>query len=160
MSQPAVLHVLQALVAAVGDGQALEQTMRSAQEDRAQLEKMLAAMQAAASSEGDAAAKAEAQQKAWEAEEATLRAQLAAQKEEAEKLIASLDAAGALKEGAGEATGGSPQTSPHKGSAAKTKKELAGQVARYERAVHSAWEDIQRAQKQVRGWGVTDRNRP
>jgi len=139
---PSVDEIEQTLIAAAGSDSSLDQMMRSAQEERVQLEKMLEAMRDE-SSRADHAEADEALQKTWAAEEAKLRSELTAQNEEAEKLIAALDAAGALK------SADDLPPSPQKSSSSKTRKELELQVERYEQAVHSAWEDIQRAQQQA-----------
>lgn len=154
---PAQAEMQQNLIGAFSSESSLEQTLNSLQEARKQLEGEIAAAKAAAadtSIDGKAESK-----KSFEAEAAELRQQLADEKAEAERLLAAMQAAVRKQESkptqqASLHSQQRPPPPPMEEGRAGVKQKLTSQIAQYERAVHSAWEDVQRAQRQAEAVGV------
>ena len=129
------------LRAAVGDGSGLQAELSSATSELAELRESLEAVRREGGGEAAMAAaarEAEAEAAAMAAEEAALSDQISAERAEAEALVAALRAA---EERADANTGVAEKT--------VSKRDLKEQVERYERAVETAWSDVQRAQKEA-----------
>lgn len=123
----------ESLKQAMGDVAELQKELAECVNERnvtdVELDKLKASRDAGAN--GSAETEAERQMAEWAAEEEALAAQLAAERDEAEKLLKLL------------------QEHEGKGGGESGAEELREQVAKFEKAVESAWEDVQRAQKEA-----------
>ena len=135
---PSAEKVEELLKKAVGDASGLQSTLEATVVERNELDAALEKAKATGGGESakSAEAEAEAQMAMWAEEEEALASQLAAERAEAEALMA------VLKEA--EANGGCAGD-----QAAVSKDALQEQVGKYEKAVESAWGDVQRAQKEA-----------
>lgn len=142
---PDVSKIEEKLAAAVGGGAAPEQLLSSVASERVDLEARLAEAKRAGPQQ-IRQVDVDAEVAAWKAQEEALREQLQAEKHQAEKLLHALGAAGALHADAAETGEETGSSAPADSQATKN---MQAQIDRYERAVESAWVDVQRAQRQT-----------
>ena len=119
---------------AVGDGSGLQSGLEAAVVERNELESELDKARASTAGGAGASAEEEAERQMaqWAEEEEALASQLAAERDEAEALLK------ALQEHDGKG-----------GDGAEATEALREQVEKFEKAVESAWGDVQRAQKEA-----------
>ena len=133
---PTSADVEDALRAAMGDDADVQAQLDGVSRELKEVEAELDAARGASTAVGEGGeeeAEAERMLAAWASEEETLAAQLAAERDEADQLMATLKAREAAR-----GDGGSDAA-----------RELQEQIDKYEAAVDSAWSDVQRAQKQA-----------